>query len=129
MKKLVLLALVVLPVIAFSQKAVVEFEKTDHDFGNVQQSDGNAVYDFVFLNTGDAPLILTNVKASCGCTTPVWTKDPVAPGQKGTIKVSYDAGNRPGGFNKSITVSSNAEVATVVLTIRGNVIPKTDPVG
>jgi hypothetical protein len=76
---------------------------------------------FTFKNTGTSPLILNSVKASCGCTTPKWTRDPIAPNGSGEITVSYNPKNRPGAFNKTVTVGSNAENATVVLTISGSV--------
>ena len=70
------------------------------------------------------PLVLSNVRASCGCTTPKWTREPVAPNASGEIEVSYDPKNRPGSFNKTVTVSSNAENSTVVLNIKGTVAPR-----
>jgi hypothetical protein len=76
MKKLLLLCFTIIPVLAFSQKAKIEFEKTSHNFGKISETGGNAVYDFVFKNTGTVPLILTNVRAGCGCTTPEWDRQP-----------------------------------------------------
>ena len=91
----------------------------DHDYGTITKgADGDCV--FKFKNEGKAPLILSNVKASCGCTTPMWTKEPVMPGASGEIKVHYDT-NRIGAFSKTITVSSNAENATIMLRILGTV--------
>lgn len=78
-----------------------------------------AIYEFKFTNTGDEPIIMTHVKASCGCTTPIWTKDPVLPGQQGVIKVQYNSKGRVGVFNKSITISSNAEPAIKKIYIKG----------
>jgi len=98
------------------------FESTIHDYGTiVQGGDGNC--EFKFTNKGKAPIILNNVQASCGCTTPEWTRTPVNPGEKGTIKVTYNTNNM-GAFNKSITVSSNAINSPVVLSIKGLVNPK-----
>ena len=100
----------------------IAFEKAVIDYGTITQgADGNRT--FVFTNTGKEPLILTNVKASCGCTTPKWTRNPVAPGEKGEILVHYDT-NRMGQFHKSITVQSNAKSATTMLTIKGKIEPK-----
>lgn len=124
MKKIIFLLLAVIPVLAFGQKAVITFEQTTHNFGNIGENDGLASHEFSFKNDGSAPLILTNVKASCGCTTPEWVRDPIAPGQTGKIKISYNPKNRPGSFTKSITVSSNADKPTTSLTIRGNVVKK-----
>lgn len=96
----------------------VSFKNEIHDFGNVQEGP-SADYEFTFKNTGKEPIILTNVQASCGCTTPSWSKDPVLPGKTGTVKASYNTVGRPGPFTKSITVTSNAGVR--ILTIKGNV--------
>jgi hypothetical protein len=102
-------------------KAKIVFVSLTHDFSIITQGgDGNCV--FSFKNEGKAPLILSNVQASCGCTTPSWTKDPVMPGVSGEIKVHYDT-NRLGTFSKSITVTSNAENSPVVLRISGEVKP------
>lgn len=124
MKKLLLLFLTILPLMAFSQKARIEFEKTSHDFGTISETGGPAVYDFVFKNTGDAPLILNNVRPSCGCTTPTWSRQPIAPGQSGSVKVSFDPRHRPGRFNKSITINSNASNPVLTLSIHGIVSSK-----
>ncbi|CAN5409780.1 hypothetical protein BH23BAC1_BH23BAC1_35310 [soil metagenome] len=116
------LLLTLLSISAYSQ-AKIEFQKSDHDFGNV--SEGTlASHDFVFTNTGNEPLLISSVKASCGCTTPYWTKDPVLPGKQGKITASYDSKGRPGAFNKSVSVSSNAEVGNSTLFIKGVVINK-----
>ncbi len=98
----------------------IEFTKDTHDYGNVKYgADGTTTFEF--KNTGKAPLIISNAKASCGCTVPDWTKDPVNPGQKGNLKVTYDT-KRPGLINKSITVTSNAvNEPTKVLRIKGEV--------
>ena len=98
------------------------FESITHDYGTiVQGSDGTCT--FSFTNKGKAPIVLNDVKASCGCTVPEWTRTPVAPKQKGTIKVTYNT-NNVGAFTKSITVNSNAKNSPVVLTIKGIVTAK-----
>ncbi|MDD2381849.1 MAG: DUF1573 domain-containing protein [Mariniphaga sp.] len=95
------------------------FNKLEHDYGIIELgSDGQC--EFTFTNKGDAPLILSNVRASCGCTVPQWTREPVAPGETGTIKVKYNT-KIAGAFNKSITVNSNAVNSNVVLRIKGKV--------
>ena len=104
--------------------AKIVFDEMSHNFGSFQESDGVQTTSFKFTNKGDAPLVLSNVRASCGCTTPKWTREPVAPGETGSIDVTYNPKNRPGSFNKSVTVSSNAENATVVLRISGKVEPR-----
>ena len=104
-----------------TQDSIV-FVKTVHDYGTiVQGSDGGC--EFTFTNKGKLPLVLSNVRASCGCTVPSWPKEPIAPGKSGSIKVMYNT-NLPGSFNKSITVNSNALNNTVMLQIKGNVTPK-----
>ena len=100
----------------------INFTEMVIDYGTIAQgADGNRV--FKFVNNGKEPLILTNVSASCGCTTPKWTRNPVAPGEKGEIQVHYDT-NRMGNFQKMITVTSNAKTASTTLTIKGKVVTK-----
>ncbi len=103
--------------LAFCQPKI-SFPKENHDFGVVKEGD-IASYEFEFVNQGDNPLVISNVKASCGCTTPFWTKKPIAPGEKGMVKASYNSKGRPGNFNKSITVTSNAENRITRLYIKG----------
>jgi len=110
--------------LSFTQKASIKFEKMSHDFGKIAEDGGNVTYEFSFTNVGNSPLVINNVLASCGCTTPVWTKEPIESGKKGTITVSYKPQGRPGSFSKSITVYSNATEEQVVLMINGEVIPK-----
>lgn len=101
---------------------VINFTETVHDYGTIDQgSDGS--YEFKFTNDGKSPLILNNVRSSCGCTVPSWTKEPVQPGKEGTIKVKYNTAIA-GSFNKSVTVNSNAKNSSVVLQIKGNVVAK-----
>ncbi|HKL71122.1 MAG TPA: DUF1573 domain-containing protein [Marinilabiliaceae bacterium] len=122
----VLFLIAALSIAAFAQNAkpVLSFEKKIHDFGDIKEGDGVISYVFEFINNGAQPLVVHNVRASCGCTTPDWTRQPVMPGGKGTVKVAFDPANRPGNFNKSITVSSNSETATEVLRVVGNVLQR-----
>lgn len=101
------------------------FENLEHDFGKIKEDAGPANYNFNFKNTGKVPLVISAVNASCGCTTPEWSKEPVLPGKSGFIKVSYNPLNRPGSFNKTITVAANIPSGTLVLKILGEVLPKT----
>ena len=87
---------------AQAQKAYIEFENTIHDYGTIKEANGPAVAKFTFKNTGKQPLVLTEVKPNCGCTSPEWSKAPIQPGATGFIKASYDPKNRPGVFNKNI---------------------------
>jgi len=102
--------------------AKIDFKKETHDYGNVKfGADGTCTFDFV--NTGNAPLIISNAKGSCGCTVPVWPKEPIAPGAKGSITVKYDT-KRAGAINKSVTITSNAvNEPSKVIRIKGNVLP------
>lgn len=125
MKKLSFIFLgLISAVLLSSQTPNISFDKTTHDFGKIKEQNGQATVVFTFKNTGDAPLVINRVQASCGCTTPSWTKEPVSPGKTGTVTASYNPTNRPGSFVKSISVFSNAEPQQVVLTIKGEVIPK-----
>ncbi len=99
-------------------QAEIQFEEESHDFGNVKEGT-MATHEFKFKNIGKEPLVLSNVQASCGCTTPSWSKEPIAPGKTGTITATYNSNGRPGTISKSITVTSNAKSATKVLSIRG----------
>jgi hypothetical protein len=99
----------------------IEFEKQEHDFGTILEDDGEATYDFKFKNVGEAPLVINKVKASCGCTTPKWTREPLPPGSEGFIKVAFNPRNRQGNFKKTITVNSNS--GSVTLKIAGNITP------
>lgn len=107
-----------------AQQPVITFEKTEHDFGKINEGDGRVSVEFAFKNEGMAPLVLSNVRASCGCTTPTWTKEPIEPGQKGSITVTYNPNGRPGRFQKTVTITSNASEPTTKVYIKGEVIPK-----
>ena len=123
---LLLAMLICFPFVNFAQvaKSRIAFDKLQYNYGTFKEELGVQTVSFNFKNDGAVPLIINNVQASCGCTTPEWTREPVAPGAKGMIKVSYDPRNRPGVFNKTIRVTSNAENADVVLTILGDVTPR-----
>ena len=122
MKKLLTLGLLAFALTARAQ-AVLQFETDSHDFGNVPEGT-MATHSFKFKNTGNQPVVIANVQASCGCTTPDWTKTPVLPGKTGIIKAMYSSAGRPGVFNKTVTVTSNATEASKVLTIKGSVLTK-----
>jgi len=100
---------------------VITFEKTTHDFGKIPQGTPVTVT-FTFKNTGKAPLIISNVQASCGCTTPSYTKEAVGPKKTGTVTATYNAA-AVGDFNKTITVTSNAGTP-LMLTLKGTVVAK-----
>jgi hypothetical protein len=105
-----------------SKGPTIKFESQVYDYGTIYQgADGNC--NFTFKNEGDEPLVLSNVRSSCGCTVPKWPKDPILPGQTSSIQVTYDT-KRLGTISKQITVTSNASEATLMLNIKGNVIQK-----
>ena len=109
----------------FSQQAEIKFDKDVHDFGTIAEEIGSVSCDFTFINTGNTPLELKDVRPSCGCTTPKWSREPIAPGGKGVITATYSTTGRPGSFSKSITVTSNAKGnGSSILYIRGAVTPK-----
>jgi hypothetical protein len=97
----------------------IEFEMLKYDFGTISQN-GNGTVEFVFTNTGGEPLVLANVRSSCGCTVPQWPRKPIAAGKSDVISVKYDT-RRIGAFKKSITVYSNASVSPIRLEISGTV--------
>lgn len=102
-----------------TSNASIKFENTSHSFGNIIEGQ-IARYDFRFVNTGTEPLILSNVNASCGCTTPKWPREAIGPGKSAIITAEYNSQGRPGTFTKSIFVKSNG--GDVTLTISGNVV-------
>ncbi len=104
-------------------QGVLTFEQDLHDFGSVPEGT-QAAYEFRFKNTGNQVVVIANVQASCGCTTPDWTKTPVLPGKSGLVRAVYSSAGRPGVFNKTVTVSSNAAEGNKVLTIKGTVLTK-----
>ena len=108
--------------VAKVQGAGMVFENETIDYGTIaHNADGNR--QFVFVNNGTKPLIITNAQGSCGCTVPTTPKEPIAPGAKGVIGVKY-ATDRVGAFTKTVTVTSNAEgQPTKTLTIKGTVLP------
>ena len=125
--KLNLSILLVFLVFSLSAQPKITFDKMRHDFGKVSEGDGPVSHDFTFTNTGKAPLIIQNVAVTCGCTTPEYTRQPIRPGEKGFIKVSYDVKGRPGAIDKTVTVHANSVPPTTDLRITGEVIPVDRP--
>ncbi|SHF31629.1 DUF1573 domain-containing protein [Dysgonomonas macrotermitis] len=127
MKKmsLLLIAMVVSITCLMAQKnGDAKFVSLTHDFGKIAEEVGSASTEFQFTNTGDKPLIIQDIRTTCGCTTPSYTKDPVLPGKKGTIKVSYSTTGRVGSFDKRITVFTNEADQVYTLSIKGEVLPR-----
>ncbi len=101
--------------------AQIKFDKTTHDFGDFSEKNPVQTYNFTFTNIGDEPLVINQALAACGCTVPKYTKEPIQPGEKGEIKVTYNGeGQWPGHIRKSVTVYCNGEVPMTRLYITGN---------
>jgi hypothetical protein len=125
MKKLITLCAVIIGFITFTSmqtdnKPEFKFEKETHDFGKIPQ--GKPVsYEFTFTNTGNEPLIISNVESSCGCTVPKYTNTPVLKGKTGSITVTFNAASVQPSFAKAVTIKSNARTPNKVLYIKGEV--------
>lgn len=123
MKKILILAFLVL--VSFTNasaqgQAEIKFDKLVNDFGTFSESDPVQKCTFTFTNVGDAPLIINQAVASCGCTIPAYTKAPIAPGKTGKVEITYNGkGKFPGHFKKTITVRTNGKVEMTRLYIKG----------
>ena len=98
------------------------FEETEFDFGTI--TDGEKVsHTFAFTNDGDEPLILSNAKGSCGCTVPVWPREPIAPGESGEVTVEFNSKNKKGKRNQKVTITANTNPPQSFLFLKGEVKP------
>lgn len=123
MKKIFLLLMMLASLVAYAQQEQpeIKFDKTVHNFGTFSEKTPVQTAVFAFTNIGKAPLIINQAIASCGCTIPSYTKEPIMPGEKGTVKVTYNGkGKFPGHFKKSITIRTNGNVEMVRLYIEGD---------
>ena len=112
--------------IKLKDKGEMKFEKTQHNFGVFSADTAIVSYDFVFTNVGKSPLIIHQASASCGCTIPEYTLEPIMPGKTGKISVTYNGkGRRPGVFRKSITIHNNGKQTPVRIYIEGEMIDNT----
>lgn len=120
MKRLFTLLSLAMTVIAAMAQAEIKFEQTSFNFGTFAESEVQTCV-FTFTNVGNEPLIIHQAYSSCGCTVPSFSKEPVKPGEKGQIKVTYNgAGKFPGAFKKPVTVRTNATQAIVRIYIQGD---------
>jgi hypothetical protein len=103
-----------------TQTAVINFENTEHDFGDIMEGE-KVSYSFKFTNVGKNDLVITSVSSTCGCTVTDFPKDPIKPGENGTIEVNFNSSGRSGKQVKVITVATNANPSEVQLTIKANV--------
>ncbi|UOR04786.1 DUF1573 domain-containing protein [Hymenobacter aerilatus] len=100
---------------------VMTFTEQEFDFGDIKPGDV-VKHTFEFTNTGKSPLVIENAQASCGCTTPEWTKEPVAPGAKGTMQVQFDSHGKTGMQNKQIAVRANTQPSITQIAIKANIL-------
>lgn len=124
MRRLFVLALLLFVAAPAAAQGSIAFAETDHTFEGLREGEV-ARHVFAFRNAGDAPLRLTAVRPSCGCTTGDWPREPLAPGDTASIAVSYDAEGRPGAFERDVLVLTDGDPEYVTLYIRGDVMPRT----
>jgi hypothetical protein len=104
-------------------KPEIRFEKKEHNLGKVVQGE-KVGYNFIFTNVGDASLVILDASASCGCTVPKYSREPIAPGEKGSVEVVFDSSGRMGQQSKTVTLKTNGKVKIVYLTIKADIIRK-----
>ncbi|MFP9098381.1 DUF1573 domain-containing protein [Flavobacterium sp. RHBU_24] len=105
---------------------VIKFAEPEFDFGTIKQGD-KVEHTFKFTNEGTADLIISDAKASCGCTVPDWTKDPVAPGKDGEVHVVFNSAGKSGEVSKTVTLTLNTEKGSETVSFKANI--KTDGIG
>lgn len=111
-------------VASLAEARIVFSSEKSHDFGTIKEDGGAVSVEFPFVNDGDTPLVIISATASCGCTQPKYPTEPIKPGKKGVIKVTYLPQGRPGEFDKLIKVRTNAKNGKKVsLKITGVVVP------
>lgn len=103
--------------------ASIQFDRTEYDFGTVKEGDVVET-EFVVTNSGNTNLVITNAQASCGCTVPVWPKEPIKPGESSKVLAKFNTAGKPNKQSKTITLITNTATGREVLRIKGNVIPK-----
>jgi len=103
----------------------IELDKIEHDFGTINEGDVVET-EFIVKNTGESDLIIADAKGSCGCTVPVWPKEPIAPGTSAPIKVSFNSAGKPGKQSKTVTLTTNTEAGNENFSIKAEVTPKTN---
>ncbi|MCF0213475.1 MAG: DUF1573 domain-containing protein [Muribaculaceae bacterium] len=128
MKRILSLIMLTISIVAFAgtpkEQAVMTFEKTKIDLGNIKAADGHVTFEYPFTNTGNAPLVIVTVtNGGCGCTKPTYPKAPIMPGEKGVISITFDPTGRKGELNREIKVRSNAKKKNQSLHFKGTVIP------
>ena len=120
---LILMSAVAFYIMAAGKGAEMTLNEKTHDFGTIKEANGPVTHTFEFTNTGGEPLVIINVNASCGCTRPEYPKEPIMPGKKGKVKVTFNPAGRPGEFSKEVKIRTNGDKRPI-LRITGTVIPK-----
>lgn len=123
--RVIFLILLTLCALTASAQEHLSFRPDTWDFGTIRETDGRVSHTFTGVNRGDSPLVILDVVTTCGCTVPEFTKRPIRPGEKTTIKVTFDPTNRPGAFTKELGVYSSERRKIATLTVRGSVTPRT----
>jgi hypothetical protein len=124
MKKLFIILSILAAGLSVSSQPNMKLSASEHNFGTFKEEAGKQTYDFIVTNSGNSPLVIQNIVASCGCTTPEWTREPIPAGGKGKITAIYDPLGRPGQFDKNLSVYTNSKPEIVVLRIIGEVIQR-----
>ncbi len=126
MRKFITLLLLLCLNTAIAQMAntTVVFDKVEHNFGAIQETGGEVYTDFSYKNTGTKPFIILSVNTACGCTTPVFSREPLLPGKSQSIKIGFDPVNQYGVTQKNIYIRANTDTGTIVLTISAEVTPR-----
>lgn len=106
-----------------SKFPVMTFDETSFDFGTIAAGDV-VKHEFTFTNTGDAPLVITDTRTSCGCTVPSWPKESIAPGESAKMLVQFNSTGKKNMQNKSVTIMTNTKKGTEIIRIKANVVPK-----
>lgn len=107
---------------------VMSFTEKEFDFGTIKEGD-KVEHVFTFTNTGDGDLLIVDAKGSCGCTVPVFKKEPIKPGETSTMKVTFDSTGKPGKQQKSVNITTNTASGNELLTIKAEVTPKAGGIG
>lgn len=119
--KILLLFLMYSPLVFCQVSKPLQFREEIFDFGMINEQAGPVLHEFSFTNNSSRPIKIINVQASCGCTTPDWSKEPIEPGKSGFIQASFNPAGRPGYFNKSLTVTTDFDPNPLTLQIKGQV--------
>ena len=120
----IFIALVFSMSVSAADNAVMKFADTEHDFGTIKSTGGAVSYEYKFTNTGKEPLVIITVtNGGCGCTTPTYPKEPIAPGKTGVVKITFNPAGRRGEFNREVKVRTNVQKKRLSLKFSGVIVP------